>query len=290
MKKASFALFPFSLLPTTVAALLGWSSPATADIIYATGFENPPFGPGSQLVGQDGWAAPAFLSPSAAIVTNVVAGGGAQSVQVRGADLVSAPEVMPDYDAVGSYRRPVNYDTASGLPVVLVQSDVRLDGPTIGSGDFFAANIAARSGDGGVGELGISSDGFVYGYTGNFGSPILFSTPITLGDWHTLDIAVDFAVNTYSFLVDGTSFGAFAFEPGFTSDVLLRGSLVVYARPDLGANQRSSFVAYYDNFSITAVPEPSSLTLFAIGMLTFAACGLTGRLRHRSHVDACEAG
>jgi hypothetical protein len=253
-----------------IVALLGWLHPTQASIIYGTGFENPPFAAGSQLVGQDGWVVPDFLSPNAAIITNAVARSGSQSVQIRGADLVSAPQVMPDYDAVGSYRRPVNYDASSGTPIVLVQADVRLDGATLGSGDSFTATIAARSGNGGVGELGISSDGFIYGYNGNFGSPLLFSTAASLGDWYTLGILLDFAADTFTFLVNGVSFGTFSFEPGFTSDVLLRGSMVVYARPDTSVYQRQNYVAYYDNFSIRVVPEPSAFALTMIGVVALA--------------------
>ena len=246
--------------------------PASAQTLYSTGFENPPFANGSTLLGQDGWstAIPPFLNPNAAIITNAAAASGLQSVQVRGVDLVTAPEVAP-YAAVGSYRRPLNYDASTGNPIVRIQSDVRLDGPTLGTGDFFTANIAARTGDGFAGELSLSSDGFVYGYTGTGGDPApLFSTPVTLNAWHTLGITVDFAANTYTFSVDGTSSSAFAFDPAFVSDVLVRESLVVYARPDAGTNLRSAFVARYDNVSATAAPEPGSALLLAFGSLALA--------------------
>ena len=75
------------------AALSASLHSASAQILYSTGFENPPFANGSTLLGQDGWvAAPqAFLNPNAATITNAAAQAGLQSVRVRGADLVSAP-------------------------------------------------------------------------------------------------------------------------------------------------------------------------------------------------------
>ncbi len=254
---------------------------ASAQVLYSTGFENPPFANGSILLGQDGWstAIPPFLNPNAATITNSVAQSGTQSVRVRGVDLVAAPEVSP-YGAVGSYRRPIGYDAGAGGPSsVQILAGVRLDGPTLGTGDFFSANIAARIGDGFAGELSLSSDGFVYGYVGTGVDIPIFTTPtpIALNAWHTLGILVDFAANTYTFSVDGTSSSAFAFEPGVVSDVLVRESLVVYSRPDAGTNLKSNYTAYYDNVSATAVPEPGSAGLLAAGFAT--VLGLRRRAR-----------
>lgn len=241
---------------------------ASAQIIYSTGFENPPFANGSMLLGQDGWstAIPPFLNPNAAVITNSLAQSGAQSVRVRGVDLVAAPEVAPNA-AVGSYRKPLNYDASTGPSSVRIQASVRLDGPTGSTGDFFAANIAARTGDGFAGELSLSSDGQVYGYDGTPGlTAHLFTVPnVTLNAWHTLGILVDFAANTYTFSIDATSSSAFPFDPAYTSDVLLRESLVVYAQPDAGGNLRSNYIAYFDNVSATATPEPGAVSLLALG-------------------------
>ncbi|RYD31038.1 MAG: hypothetical protein EOP86_18755 [Verrucomicrobiaceae bacterium] len=258
-------------------ALFALAGSAPAAELYSTGFENPPFVAGSQLPGQDGWAViPPFLNPSAAVITSAEAATGSQSLLVRGSDMTPAPEVDP-YAVVGSYRRPVNYDAGAGLTTVLITSDVMLEGAPLGTGDFFTANIAARSADGAVGELSISSDGRVYGFTGTGADGLtLINEPISLNEWHNLGISVDFAANTYSFLVDGTDYGTFPFEAGFTSDVLLRGSLVVYGRPDAGAYSRDNFTARYDNFSIATVPEPGSLSCL---LPAAAACLLKRRRR-----------
>ncbi|MFN0126746.1 MAG: hypothetical protein ACKV19_08680 [Verrucomicrobiales bacterium] len=280
-----FLIRSFSSL-TLVGLLAAKPVTSFAAILYATGFEDPPLANGSVLLGQDGWstAIPPFLNPNAAVITDAVARSGSQSLQVAGADLVAAPQVDP-LAVVGSYRRPVNYDASSGLSRVLITSDVRLDGPVLGTGDFFGANIAARSGSGGVGEISISSDGKVYGYTGNFGSPVLASTSITLGEWHTLGIDVDFAADTYTFLLNGSSLGTFPFEVGFSSDLLLRGSAVAFGFPDEAAPdsqyKKSNFVARFDNFSIATVPETNTTFFLLAGALGCLAWPRTSGTRAR---------
>ncbi len=261
-----------------LTALMASLNSAAAATVYSTGFESPGMAAGSQLVGQDAWVAGApFLSPNAAVVSTAAAQSGTQSVRVRGQDMVHADEVGPELDAVGSYRRPVNYNAgAAGTPIVQITSSVRLDGP-VATGDFFSANIAARSADGALAELSISSDGILYGYLGGAGTSVTIGS-ITLGAWHTLGINVDFDANLYSFSVDGTTSGSFPFDAGFTSDVLLRGAIVTYAKPDAGGNLRNNYTAYFDNFSINAVPEPTTT-----GVLLLSACGLLMRRRAVRH-------
>ena len=204
----------------------------------------------------------------------------AQSLQVLGSDLVSSDDpgtpaydpITDPYDAVGSYRRPVDFDAAAaGYPIVRLQTDVRLDGPVGSTPSFVSESLAARSGDGGVGEIELGSDGNAYAYTGNFGSPVLFSTPISLGEWHTFTIDVDFLNDQYAFRVDGALLGQHAFDAGFTSDVLLRGSVVTYAYPDGASELRSDYTYRFDNFSISAVPEPPTMLLVASCALGFGA-------------------
>ena len=69
-----------------------------------------------------------------------------------------------------------------------------------------------------------------------------------------LAIDVNFAARTYTFFVDGSSLGgAFKFddEVGDTN-VLRRGSMVTYARPDGEGFLRNNYVVHFDNFSITS--------------------------------------
>lgn len=250
-------------------------------IVYATGFEDPPFAAGSQLVGQDGWVGVGILSPAGATITNTVARTGAQSVQVRGADLVSqgAGSPIAPYDAVGSYRRPVNHAVTAAAPLILVEADLRLDGPGTTATDFFSVNIAARSGGGEtLGEFALSSNGLGegYGFDVGPGDPPAFTTPINLNQWYHVTVAVDFAHRTTSYYLDGALVGTIS-SPS-ASDVLLRGAVVAYALPDGGGDSRADYTARADNFTVTAnaVPEPAGMSLLAVGGL-----GLLGYARRR---------
>lgn len=285
---------------TALSALLYAGAAQAGTLVYGTGFEPPAFAVGSQLLGQDGWstAIPPFLNPSAAQITDSLAASGLQAVRVRGADMASSP-LDPDsglpltdpFDAVGSYRHPVSFDTAAaGLPVVRLRTDLRVDGPGAGPAKFFSASLAARSGDAGYAELEIASNGLIYAYTSQDGT-LATSAPVTLNAWHTLGIDVDYAKDQFTFLLDDVSLGVFPFDPAYTSDVLGRGALVTYALPDASSANfaRADYSATFDNFSITAVPEPSSqllaLVAGAMALLTAQRSRYASRDRRDSPVQ-----
>jgi hypothetical protein len=167
------------------------------------------------------------------------------------------------YDAIGSYRHTVDYDTG-GTKAVLVSARVRVDGPQTPKGtNFFSASIATRTTmtDGntaGTGELAISSDGNVYGYSGNENAPTLLTHDrVKLGEWHELTVVVDFTTRKYSFFVDDDYLGTFAFDTNNGPDVdytnvFRRGSLLAYAGPDTAALKKANYSAHFDNFVIEA--------------------------------------
>ncbi len=246
--------------------IVGALHPALGQNIYTTGFEAPDLVADLPLSGQDGWTPAAFLPPflssDAAIITAEKKGG--QIVRVEGTNLVHSDFIngVTDgyYDAIGSYRHGVDYDTG-GTQTVRVSADVRLDGRRTPHSNFFSASIAAiaynTDGDSeGVGELAISSDGHVYGSSGQDLVPeFLTSTHVALGVSHHLAIEVDFAARTYSFYVDGDLVGTFAFAPFNPSGVLRRGSIIAYAAPDTKKDKKADHAANYDNFAIEVVSE-----------------------------------
>jgi len=221
------------------------------------GFESEPFLAGTPLLGVDGWstAIPPFLNPIAATITNAASSNGRQSVEVWGGDLFGSDGITAPYDAVGSYRRPVNYAVSPLKPIMVLEADLLLETDQPGTvDDFFSLTIAARSGDGEtLGEMGLSSSGsaVAYDFDAAPGDSPAFTAPIDFNEWHHVSIVMDFtgekAIAAY--FLDGVLIGAIPTES--TSKTLSRGSMVVYALPDGDGDTRANYTARFDNFRIT---------------------------------------
>jgi hypothetical protein len=274
-------------MPIAAATLFG-SAAAVANsgatqILYKTGFEPTEFKV-QPLVGQQGWGAPPPLSPNAAVISMDKPRQGKQSVLVPGNDLEHQDFINEAtggyYDAIGSYRRPVcadatqpgcttdgnltGYDVAG--KVVRVSAHVRVDGRHTHGSNFFSASVGAialgeesgESGPEGVGELAISSDGHVHAYTGADAVPKFLGRHqhrVTLDEWHTLAVEADFVERKTAFFVDDECIGIFEFDSRVTTNVLLRGSMLVYAAPDSTIRERKlyekkDYSAHFDQFAI----------------------------------------
>jgi hypothetical protein len=243
------------------AAFIGIPNRAQADNppLYSTSFEGPVFLNGNQLLGADGWstAIPPFLNPDAAIITNVKASNRKQSVVVKGADLIGSEGITAPYDAIGSYRKPLNYVVSADQTKVHVDADLLLETDRPGTpGEFFSLTIAARSGSGdSLGEVGLSSQGVAEAWKLNAvpGSPPEFVEPITLNQWHRVSMLIDYQNRTTSYYIDDYLMGTV--EAPSASNVLARVAMVVYARPNGDAtggvgSSRSDFTARFDNFRV----------------------------------------
>ena len=254
----------FVVLAVPLGLALAVPRSYAAQTLYQTGFERPIFHDGDLLVGLDGWTGavpppPFSLNPQAARITADEASRGSQSVEVHGEDLVASGGNTPPYDAVGSYRRPLNY-TVSPNTVVRMEADLLLDTDQPKTeGEFFSLTVAARSGDGEtLGEIGLSSAGIVeaFGFDVPPGSSPAFTKHLSLNQWHHVTMRLDYAHRTTAYFIDGHFLGTI--NTPSTSNVLLRGAMVVYARPDGDStgrknriSTRSSYTAYFDNFRVS---------------------------------------
>ena len=237
------------------------SAQAQADTLYKSSFEQPTFNNGELLSGLDGWIAPPPLSPNAATITNTVARkSGSQSVVVPGALLDPSAGPFGPYAAIGSYRRPLG---ELGLisptkSLARVDADLLLETAQPNTtGEFFSLTIAARSDNNEtLGEVGLSSQGVVEAFAFNAlggGSPT-FTKPIRFNKWYHITMLLDFSNRTTSYFINEHFLGSVP-APS-VSNVLLRGAMVVYVRPDgdllTGSNSvRSDYTARFDKFRIS---------------------------------------
>lgn len=263
-----------ALLLAASIGMLGLANPACADAgthgrtLYSTGFEQPKFLGGEQLVDLDGWSTPLpsetfpNLNAMAAKITGAAARRGEQSIEIRGAALTGDARLAP-YDAVGSYRRALKYSVTPSKRV-RIEADLLLDTNQPSTKlDFFSMNIAAIAGDGGtLGEIGLSSDGKVAAFqpliVPGDRLPNTFLKDAALNRWHRVAIVLDYSNQETSYFFDGQPLGTTSFKPA-TGDfnTLDRASMVVYAYPDGDektggpGSLRSNYTARFDNFKVS---------------------------------------
>lgn len=209
-------LMPAVFLLGLSAHILRAGEPHGNKVYSSRGFEPKPFTTSAALLGIDGWSTsiPPFLNPNAAVITDEASRHGRRSVSVSGGDLVGSGGITSPYDAVGSYRRPLDYNVWAKKPIVVAEADLLLaSGALPTSDDFFSMTISARSGDGEtLGEIGLSSAGcaVAYGFNAAPGSPPAFVTPITFNAWHRVTMVLDFsgATTTVTYYLDDNLLGA----------------------------------------------------------------------------------
>src|SRR5271155_733916 len=129
-----------------LAAACGMASPVSADVLYATSFENPPFTVGP-IAGQDGWAE---FGGSASSVESAFAFTGTQAV-----------EVVP----ANANGQDGPYKTVNTLaPIVEQSAEIYLASSSTQSGWQFAATGANLTGF--AGGIDIDADNTIHAITG----------------------------------------------------------------------------------------------------------------------------
>ena len=250
------------------------ASPSSLAItLYQTGFEAPVFSTGS-LVGQDGWGGFGdLIGDTAANVMSVGASEGSNAVRVK------SSEWGQDGPFAIYAPTPLNFDPlAMGTPMVRLSADIRLDGPQTGppiDGDFISANLVTRIGPGGQGgifSLILSSDSNAYAF-GSRGAAesYLFQTPAALGKYHSLAMQLDFAAGTTSYFLDDQIMGTLSFRTDVPTNFFRRGNLAFQGVDSSFAYDPTAYTAYFDRYQVTAVPEPTTISLFAFGLMVICA-------------------
>ena len=255
------------IMPALAGLALAITLPvAHADVVYSTGFENPPFVTGP-IAGQDGWS---VFGPGLSTVENLFVKTGSQAVFVDG--------------NTASQSGPFHSDVALG-PLVELSADIAIFTSTSQSEWQFAA-----LGPGGIGFLGgidVFFDNSIEAITNGF--PVLGTFPrATAFDstaWHHIDLLFNMPSQTYDVSLDGV---ALASNVAFCGD---NGPCAGAPVTSYGLGFFDNFGAtstvnggpandsgYIDNFAVANVPEPTTIILIAIGLVGVIA----GSIRRRS--------
>lgn len=249
MSKTLRSLLARSLAAVGGASILwGWSAgaaQATADIVNANGFENPPFVVGA-LEGQNGWR-------------NSVIGSNASTATIQTAVKLAGNQAL-------QVDRAANSDERWGLPVsgyptgryVRIEWDMRVakatDLPLFGP--FFGVEAYDDNGVFGLlGSLGVdASTGDVLYQTQDTG--VLTETGATVGvnQWNNFRIQLDFFSNAYTVFLNGSPLASTGFvdrgASGTDLDELSDASIAAIAASIDAQSQALAGRAYFDNFSV----------------------------------------
>jgi hypothetical protein len=244
------------LLALTLAAPAARAGPT---VLYETGFEaSEGFVADQALVGQGGFVARLGLNPDAATVVAENPATGSQAVRIDGALLTDA---NPDGIFAGGYYPLLNYDTvANGTPIIEVSADVLL---------VVLADIAQNIGAG-VSLYDSLENPFAEAYLGGPDAPAG-----EYGYFHFRTV-FNLATGTAQNYVDGVLGAMGALDPG---DGFINPAIWAFG----DEAPPSDFVAYFDNFRVTAaaVPEPSSAVLMSSGGAFLVGMVMRSR-RHRA--------
>jgi hypothetical protein len=231
---------------------------ARADVIFATGFEPPAYSLG-QLAGQDGWT-----GSSIPVVQSSIVQSGTQAAAFD-ASLATGGQHLVSHS--------LSYDSSSSpLKTVTIQEDFYMT--SAGTRSYW--DVISTSGNGGfIGQLLI--------FPGNvaklgLASSTVGDAPVSLDHWNTFDLVLNYQDQVQSAYLNGQFIGSGSFAN--TNTTLNNFSFGINVDP--GTDQ-----AYFDNIAVSAVPEPSSLTMAMASGLVMVGCS---RLRRRRMTESTEDG
>ncbi len=227
------------VLGLAVAVLLSCVRPASAAIIYQTGFEPPTYTLGT-LSGQDNWS-----SSSIPVVQNGTVLSGTQAAEFDASLLPSGQSVILHPLAYSSVGNPE--------PLVRIQEAFFLS--TTGRHSIWDV-IAVGGNNGFIGQVLVAAnDTALLGLA----STTVGSVPVTRGQWNLFELDLNFQTQMQSAFVNGVFIGQGAFAHPTTS--LASDAFGVNFFP--GSDQ-----AFVDDLSVTssaltalAIPEPSTLAI-----------------------------
>jgi hypothetical protein len=251
---------PRHIVPVIVLFMVGLSiAPSQATIVYDSGgFEPPRFTAGMPLEGQDGGAWVRTGTASASQVQIAVVESGNQAVQITRA---------PNEDT--RWGVLTTGFPASPTDLISIQWDMNVlpSGVPSGSfGPFFGVEAYAdAAGLTFLGSLGVDTG------TGDllYLDPVIGFTEVpnvsvTFATWHMYELLLDFGSDEYSIFYDGALLiSGIDFTDG-PSNTFSDAPLTTVAAAADAISQAAIGTGFFDNYVITAIPEPSAMLFGAV--------------------------
>lgn len=264
------------------AAVALTSTSASAVVVYDSGgFESPRFTAGLTLQGQDvAPNGPWLKDPgtSTGVVSTTNPQSGTQAVTITrlaqsGADTrwaVNKPLVPTPFLNIVDTAADVRVEQATFAGSPPTNTDF---GPAFGL-EAYDATIPATPKL--IGSLTVdATTGDVLYQQAGTGVLLETGTTVTRGAYHNLRLSVDFTAGKYMSYVDGVLVHTESFvDP--TAVAFTDGSIGTFAA-SASSTLTGTGTAYFDNYTISQVPEPA-----ALGVLGVAMAGLAGRRRRRA--------
>jgi hypothetical protein len=228
--------------------------PIKATTLYEAGFEQPTFATGP-VAGQDGWSFFASGGSSTANVENVFAATGSQALEV---------------DPAGGQAQAGPYKQVTTSASSVIQSaSIYIGSSTTQSEWQFAALDSSFQFAGGI---RINPNGSIDEISAGFNSIGSFA----LNSWNTVSLLLDYATQTYSIDLNGTSLATNIAMCGDNSTCTSGNTLSGYSygfflfcdEATICSNGaiNANDIAYLDDYSVSSTPLPAALPLFGTSL------------------------
>ena len=250
------------VLATGAVMLL--AAPAFADSILDTGFESPDYTAGLALNGQNGWTTWHSGSGGTATVESSVGTSSSQGVEVSRAANDDAYWYIQSGYPSGHPSSPDRYiDISWDMKVSQADTEADMYGPFFGVVGCQTDSTTNKW----FGGFGVdAADGSLMYTGGTNGALVLQGDMVGFDEWHNYKIRLDFQTGKYSLYLDnaGVLTNALSVNSGLTCFT----DADIMATASDGGGSDATGMAYYDNFLVQEVPEPSALILCLVGLVT----------------------
>lgn len=231
---------------------------------YSLGILEGQFASTFEGIGSAAWVQSPLGGTSTAVVQDTIVASGTQAVQVD-----------RDANSDDRWAVPITGAPSLDMPLICIEWDMLVEQAT-GShpyGPFFG--VEAYDDDATsilrIGSLGVDAQTGDVLLTDRPSGLVETGTVVTLGDWHSYRMVLDFTTDIYYSFVNDVLIATEDFE-SLGADQFTDADIAALAASGDAASQAATGTAYFDNYMVfetdefSKIPEPVSLALVALGL------------------------